>query len=109
MSDDTDNGRQRDVRDRIASLMQSDGQVRRKEVSQEEAKTLRAASDRLDRLLKEFDEAEEARHKQASEKEVQTLRAAIGRLDCLLAGVTGNGGMPELKSASPRERQNRMR
>jgi len=97
MSDDTDHGRQRELRERIASLMQTDPQVRRTDVSQEEAQTLRAASDRLDHLLKGFADAEEAQHQEAREKELQTLRAAAGRLDSLLAGMTGKGSMPELK------------
>ncbi len=94
---DTDNDRQRDIRDRIASFMQADEQVGRKEVSPEEAQTLRAASDRLDRLLNQFAEAEEAQRQQDREKEAEALRAAAGRLDCLLAGVTGKASMPALK------------
>src|SRR5579864_4729414 len=102
MSDDTGNGRQGDVRDRIASFMRAEGQVRRKEVSQEEAQALRAASDRLDRLLRKFAEAEEGRRNEARENEVQALRTAAGRLDCLLAGMTGKGNMPELKLRRPK-------
>jgi hypothetical protein len=103
MSDDTDNSRQSDVRDRIASLMRTIGQARPKEVSQDEAQTLKAASDHLDRLLKEFADAEDARGKEAREREAQTLRAAAGRLDCLLAGVTGKEAMPELKLRRPKK------
>jgi hypothetical protein len=95
MPDDTDS-QQRDLRNRIASFMQADGQVRRK-VSQAEAQTLSAASTRLDRLLKGFDEDEDVRRKEAREKEFQSLRAAVGRLDRMLAGVTGKGSMPKLK------------
>lgn len=97
MSDDSENGRQSDIRARIAGFMRTDEQVRRKEVSQEEAQTLKAASNRLDRMLKEFADAEEAQRKEEQGKEVEALRAAAGRLDCLLAGVTGKGSMPELK------------
>jgi hypothetical protein len=74
--------------------MQRDGQARPKEVTQEEAQTLKAAAGRLDQLLKEI---EEARCKELREKDLQTLRAAACRLDSLLAGVTGTEAMPELK------------
>jgi|SRR5579859_702273 len=97
MSDDTENARQRDIRDRIARFMHTDQQVRPKEVSREEAQTLRAASGRLDRLLKKFTEAEETQRQENREKEAEALRAAAGRLDSLLAGVTGKASMPELK------------
>ena len=94
---DTDNGRQPNIRDRIASFMQADGQVRRREVSPEEAQALKAASGRLDRLLQGFADAEEAQRQQIREKEAEALRAAAGRLDSLLAGVTGKASMPALK------------
>ena len=90
MSTDTNNNRQADVRFRIASIMQAEEQARRKEVTQEDVRTLRAAACRLDQMLKEIAEAEEARC-------VETLRAAACRLDRLLAGITGKAAMPELK------------
>jgi len=96
MSDDTENA-QRAIRDRIARFMHTDEQLRPKEVSQEEAQTLRAASGRLERLLKKFTEAEETQRQQDREKEAEALRAAARRLDSLLAGVTGKATMPELK------------
>ena len=51
MSTDTNNNRQADVRYRIARIMQAEEQARRKEVTQEDVRTLRAAACRLDRLL----------------------------------------------------------
>src|SRR5580704_10452106 len=54
MSTDTNNNRQADVRYRIASIMQAEEQARRKEVTQEDVRTLRAAACRLDQLLKEI-------------------------------------------------------
>ena len=51
MSTDTNNNRQADLRYRIASIMQAEEQARRKEVTQEDVRTLRAAACRLDRLL----------------------------------------------------------
>ncbi len=96
MSTDNNNNRQGDVRYRIASFMQAEGQARRKEVTQEDVRTLRAAACRLDQMLKEIAEAEEARC-------VETLRAAGCRLDRLLAGVTGKAAMPELKLRRPKK------
>lgn len=96
MSDDTENAR-RDIRDRISRFMHADGQVRRKEVSPEEAQSLKAASGRLDRLLKKFTEADEAGCQENREKEAEALRTAACRLDSLLAGVTGKASMPALK------------
>jgi ElaB/YqjD/DUF883 family membrane-anchored ribosome-binding protein len=83
--------------------MVRDAQVRGKEVTQEETQTLRAASDRLDQLLKEFADAEEARCKEVRETEVQALRTAACRLDRLLAGVTWKEAMPELKLRRPKK------
>lgn len=97
---DANNG---DVRQRIAKFMQAEAKIRRKDVSQEDAQTLRAAANRLNHLLKEFDDAEEARRKEVRQKEVEALRAAALRLDSLLNGVTGKAAMPKVKLRSPKK------
>ena len=100
MSTDANNSPQVDVRDRIANFMQTDGQVRPKEMAQEDIQTLRAAAGRLDQLLNEI---EEARRKEAREKDMKMLQAATSCLDHLLAGMTGKEAMPELKLRPKRD------
>ena len=100
MSTDANNSPQVDVRDRIANFMKTDGQVRPKEMAQEDVQTLRAAAGRLDQLLNEI---EEARRKEAREKDMKMLQAATSCLDHLLAGMTGKEAMPELKLRPKRD------
>jgi hypothetical protein len=97
MSRDLSDKRRGDVRDRIAAFMQADRQARRKGVAQKDAQAFRAAADRLDRLLREFADAEEARREEELEQEARALRAAACRLDRLLGGIAGKQAMPELK------------
>jgi hypothetical protein len=89
--------RERDVRDRIATLMRASREAPQKEITAEEVEELRTASARLDKLLADAAADEEARRKEIREEEVKKLRAALGRLDQLLADASGKEGVIELK------------
>lgn len=83
----------RDVREKIVSLMQSIGQAPTKPVADEELQKLKTAANRLDRILKN-----------AAEAGQQALKGAVGRLDQLLADIgTGKDVAASLKRR--RERQ----
>ena len=81
---DKDRNPQRDVQERIASFIQSDQTSQRKQLTAEEAQTLKAASGRLDQLLARIAEEERARSTQLKQEEVRALSDAAGRLDRLL-------------------------
>ena len=68
--------RERDVRERIVSLMQSIGQAPRKQITGEELQKLNNAVERLNRILKAGNDAD-----------LQTLRSAAVRLDQLLSDI----------------------
>jgi hypothetical protein len=75
MNDDNQ-GREREVKQRIASLMQSIGPGTGKPISGDEAQKLKAAAGRLDQMLKDAGEAER-----------EALKEAAGRLDRLLIDI----------------------
>jgi hypothetical protein len=64
------------VRERIASFVQSDAQVQKKELANSEVQALQSAAGRLDQLLADREQAE-----------VNLLLAASSRLDQLLAQI----------------------
>jgi len=76
MNDEDSQGRERDLGERIASLMQSIGQGSEKPISGDELEKLKAAASRLDRMLKD-----------AADADRQALKDAAGRLDQLLANI----------------------
>jgi hypothetical protein len=96
VSDADSQNRERDARDRIATLMRASREAPQKEITEEEVKELRTASARLDKLLASVAEDEEARRKELAAKEVETLRAASTRLDQLLTDAS-KGTVPALK------------
>jgi hypothetical protein len=73
MNDNDSQGRERDVGNRIASLIRAIGQGREKPITVEEERTLKAAASRLDQMLKD-----------AATADQQVLRNAAVRLDELL-------------------------
>jgi len=72
----SDNHQDRDVREKIVSLMQSIGQAPKKQITSEELQKLKDAADRLDQMLKATKVADQ-----------QSLRSAALRLDQLLADI----------------------
>jgi hypothetical protein len=72
-----------DFRQRIANFIRAD-QSSRRQLSEEEAQTLKAASGRLDQLLASIAEEERARSTQLKQEDVRALSDATGRLDRLL-------------------------
>lgn len=72
-------GRERDVRERIVNLIQATGQAQEKQITTEELQTLKTAMSRLDHLLKTTAEAD-----------IQALQGAAARLDRLLQNI-GDG------------------
>jgi hypothetical protein len=80
----SDESRNPQLRERIASFIQADRASQRKQLTAEEAQTLKAASGRLDQLLARIAEEERARSTQLKQEEVRALSDAAGRLDRLL-------------------------
>jgi hypothetical protein len=76
MSSGDNQGHDRDVREKIVSLMQTIGQAPTKPLASDELQKLKTAANRLDQLLKS-----------ASNADQQALKGAIGRLDQLLADI----------------------
>jgi uncharacterized protein (DUF4415 family) len=76
MSTGNDQGRERDVREKIVRVMQSIGNGPRKQLSAEEAEKLKNAAGRLDQMLKV-----------AADADQQALQNAAARLDRLLADI----------------------
>ena len=72
----SDNHPDRDVRQKIVSLMQSIGQVRKKQITSEELQKLKNAAGRLDQMLKA-----------SADRDLQSLRSAALRLDQLLSDI----------------------
>jgi len=68
--------RERDVGERIASLMQLIGRTPKKQITREELQKLKRAAGRLDQMLKAGLDADQ-----------QTLRSAVERLDRLLSDL----------------------
>ena len=85
----------RDVREKIVSLMQSIGQTPTKPIAGDELQKLKTAAGRLDQILK-----------QAAEVDQQALKSAIGRLDQLLADIgAGKDVATSLKRRRERQQQ----
>jgi hypothetical protein len=101
MSNGENQDRERDVRDRIATIVQAHEQARRKQATNEELQTLRRAVGRLDQLLADAAADEQARRKRAKEEEAQALRVAAARLDQLLTDIARKEKAPELKLRHP--------
>ena len=76
MNDEGNQERDRDIGKRIASLIRSIGQGPAKQITSEEQKKLKAAGDRLDKMLHD-----------AADADRQTLKNAATRLDQLLADI----------------------
>jgi hypothetical protein len=83
MTDEPNQGRDRDAGKRIASLIQSIGQSPQKQVSREELQKLKTAAARLDKMLKE-----------AADSDRQELQDAAGRLDRLLVDIRKGKDVP---------------
>jgi hypothetical protein len=87
MSNDDNHGRERDVQERILSVMQAAGQARKKQITDDELQTLKTAASRLDQMLKSTADAD-----------LEALRSAAARLDQLLADIgTGKDFTRSLK------------
>jgi hypothetical protein len=97
MSNDDNQDRERNVRDRIATFVQAHKQAKGKQAADEELQTLRRAVGRLDQLLADAAADEQARRKRAEEEEAQALRVAAARLDQLLTDIAKKEAAPELK------------
>jgi hypothetical protein len=72
----SDNHQDRDVREKIVSLMQSIAQAPKKQITSEELQKLKNAAGRLDQMLKASTVADQ-----------QSLRSAALRLDQLLSDI----------------------
>lgn len=79
MSNENKEGREREVRDRIVSLIRANEQIHKKQIAREELQALKIAAGRLDQMLRE-----------AEDEDLQSLRTAAARLDQLLADI-GSG------------------
>jgi hypothetical protein len=93
MGNDEEEGRERDVRDRIVSLMRATEQARKKPVTDEELRTLKTAAKRLDQMLRA-----------AADADLQILRIAAARLDQLLVHIgAGKDVTTDLKRRPDRQ------
>ena len=90
MNDEDNQDQARDVGQRIASLIRSIGQRPEKQIAGEELQKLKAAADRLDKMLKS-----------AADADREALRNAAERLDRLL------GDIRKGKDVTSRLKQNR--
>ncbi len=97
MSNDDNQDRERNVRNRIATFVQAHEQAKGKRATDEELRTLRRAVGRLDQLLADAAADEQARRTRAKEEEAQALRVAAARLDQLLTDIARKEAAPELK------------
>ena len=80
-------GREHDVRERIASLIRATEQARKKQITSEELQSLKTAASRLDELLNAGADADR-----------QALKGAAARLDQLLSEIgTGKDVSSDLK------------
>ena len=88
MNHDDNQARERELRERIANLMRSNEQARKKPITSEEREKLKSAASRLDKMLESTAEADR-----------QTLNGAAARLDQLLADIRkGKDVTAKLKS-----------
>ena len=76
MNNDQNKDRERELRERIASLMRSNHQARRKPITAEERQKLKSAADHLDQMLQSAVDADR-----------QALKGAAVRLGQLLADI----------------------
>ena len=76
MNHEQNKDRERELRERIASLMRSNEQARKKPITSEERQKLKSAADRLDQMLQSSADADR-----------QVLKSAAVRLDQLLADI----------------------
>ena len=76
MHNEDNQDRERDLRERIASLMRSNEQARKKPITSEERQKLQSAASRLDRMLTSTADADR-----------EALKGAAARLDQLLADI----------------------
>ena len=96
MSNEDNHDREGEVRERIFRLMQSLGQSRGKQITAEEQQKLKAATSRLDQLLKD-----------AAAADQQELKSAATRLDQLLSDIqTGKDFTKNIKRRNNRQSQN---
>lgn len=87
MSTDDNQGRTREVREKIVGLMKSIGQTPKKALPEEELQRLKSAVNRLDQMLEA-----------SAETDRETLRNAACRLDQLLHDIrNGTAVTPRLK------------
>jgi hypothetical protein len=87
MTNGDNEGREHDVRDRIASLIRATEQARKKQITGEELQRLKTAASRLDELLNA-----------SADEDRKALRTAAARLDQLLAEIgTGKDVSSDLK------------
>ena len=100
MSSDDNLSAERDVREKIMSLMQSIGQAPTKQITAAELQELKTAASRLDQMLKAVGDAD-----------LQALRSAAARLDQLLleirAGKDVSGDLKRRPEWQNRDGQNR--
>jgi hypothetical protein len=95
MSKEDNHGRERDVQERIKSLMQAAGQARKKQITGEELQKLKSAASRLDQMLKS-----------SADADLETLRSAAARLDQLLADIgTGKDSTRNFKRRRGRQKR----
>jgi hypothetical protein len=76
MDNEDKESREREVRGRILSVIQATEEVPKKQITNEELRTLKTAASRLDQMLKA-----------AADADVQALKDAAARLDQLLADI----------------------
>jgi len=81
MNSGDNQGPDRDVRERIANLMQSIGKGPKKQIPNEEMQRLKSAASRLDQMLKAVASADQQAFDQ------QQLKSAAARLDQLLSDI----------------------
>ena len=87
MNNDDNHSGEREVRERIKSLMQVAGQIPKKQITGEELQKLKTAASRLDQMLKSTADAD-----------LQALRSGAARLERLLADIgTGKDFTSDLK------------
>jgi len=87
MSNEDTEDRDRELRERIVSLMQANSQAVRKPIPSAELQQLKTAASRLDQMLQATADADQ-----------QTLRTAAARLDQILIDIReGKDVSPNLK------------
>jgi len=91
MSSQNDQDRDRDVRERIASVLRENEQAAKKPIPHGELQNLRAAAARLEQLLS-----------QAADADAEAMKVAAGRLDQMLQDLgTGKDVARRLKLRRP--------